>query len=185
MDGLRSVHVFEGRDENIAQRNNLEPTCELQRPSVRDWSAYVFVPEVLQKLQLSIRTLGEDWSAERLHDLLDSNILVCQLVACRAIEVSRLASSPLPYSPRFPFSVWFWRKGGGGVRTRQDQMRPCRQAVDLNTYISRRQRFSKLEEKEEWLSSSSYLEVISKVVPKIWARTNSAIFKVLQFPGQY
>jgi len=54
------------------------------------------------------------------------------------------------------------------ARTRQGRMLPCQQAGDQNTCLkvrftrTRRFRFA-------------YLEVISKVVPKIWARTNSAM----------
>jgi len=37
--------------------------------------------EVLEQLELSICSLGEDGRAERLHDLLDGNILIRELVA--------------------------------------------------------------------------------------------------------
>jgi hypothetical protein len=39
--------------------------------------------QVLQELQLAVGALGQDRCAERLHDLLDSNSLVCELVLCR------------------------------------------------------------------------------------------------------
>ena len=44
--------------------------------------AHIFVSEVLQELQLSVCALGQDWSAERLHDLLDSHGLVGELILC-------------------------------------------------------------------------------------------------------
>lgn len=41
---------------------------------------YILVTEVLEKLQFSIGALGENRSAERLHDLLDSHSLPGKLV---------------------------------------------------------------------------------------------------------
>lgn len=40
----------------------------------------VFVSEMVQELQLSVRSLSQDRRRERLHHLLDGHILVCQLV---------------------------------------------------------------------------------------------------------
>jgi hypothetical protein len=42
--------------------------------------------EMLEELELSVCTLGQNWSAERLHDLLDGNILVGELIAGGAAE---------------------------------------------------------------------------------------------------
>lgn len=36
--------------------------------------------QVLQKLQLAIRPLGQDGGAEGLHDLLNGDILACELI---------------------------------------------------------------------------------------------------------
>lgn len=41
---------------------------------------YIFMSQVLEQLELSIGPLGQDRRAERLHDLLDGDGLVCQLV---------------------------------------------------------------------------------------------------------
>lgn len=41
---------------------------------------YIFMPQVLEQLELSVGPLGQDGRAERLHDLLDGDGLVCQLV---------------------------------------------------------------------------------------------------------
>lgn len=41
---------------------------------------YIFVTEMLEKLQFSIGTLGKDWGAERLHDLLHCHRLPSKLV---------------------------------------------------------------------------------------------------------
>lgn len=44
---------------------------------------HILMPQMLQKLQLAVGALGKDRCAERLHDLLDSDSLVCELVLCR------------------------------------------------------------------------------------------------------
>lgn len=46
--------------------------------------AYILVSEMLEQLQLSVGTLGEDRGAEGLHDLLDRDGLAGQLVPRRA-----------------------------------------------------------------------------------------------------
>ena len=43
----------------------------------------ILMSQVLQELQLAVGTLGQNRCAERLHDLLDSNGLACELVLCR------------------------------------------------------------------------------------------------------
>lgn len=48
--------------------------------------AYIFMFEVLQQLQLPVCSFCENWSAEGFHDLLDSYILVCELISCRAVD---------------------------------------------------------------------------------------------------
>lgn len=45
--------------------------------------------QVLQKLQFAVSALGQHGCAERLHDLLDSNSLVCELILCRTDCVVR------------------------------------------------------------------------------------------------
>lgn len=41
---------------------------------------YILVTEMLEKLQFSIGTLGKDWGAKRLHDLLNCHCLPGKLV---------------------------------------------------------------------------------------------------------
>lgn len=43
----------------------------------------ILVFQVLEQLQFSVGALGENWSAEGLHDLLDGHILVRELVSGR------------------------------------------------------------------------------------------------------
>ena len=43
---------------------------------------YIFVPQMLKKLQLSVCPLGQDRGAERLHNLLDRHSLVRELILC-------------------------------------------------------------------------------------------------------
>lgn len=56
------VDVLQGGDEDVGERDD------------------VFVPDVLEQLELAVRSLGEDRGAEGLHDLLDGHARVCQLV---------------------------------------------------------------------------------------------------------
>lgn len=44
------------------------------------------MPDVLQELQLPVRTLAQHWSAEGLHDLLDSHASASQLIFCGAYQ---------------------------------------------------------------------------------------------------
>ena len=46
----------------------------------------VFVLDVLEKFELTIRAFGENRRAEGLHNLLDSNGCACELVLCRTEE---------------------------------------------------------------------------------------------------
>lgn len=94
--------------------------------------------QVLQQLQLSVCTLGKDRCAEGLHDLLDGDILVGELVSSGAASTTRQ-------------QVIEARDGGRiAYQTRPNAPMPT-----------------------GW--RSEYRDVISNVVPKIWARTNSAM----------
>lgn len=62
------VNVLKGRNENIAQTDD------------------IFMSEMLEKLQFTVSSLGEDRCAKGLHNLLDSHGLVCELVFRRANE---------------------------------------------------------------------------------------------------
>ena len=64
-------HVLERGDEDVAERDD------------------VLVLQVLQQLQLSICPLREHRCAEGLHDLLDGDILVGELVAGGAASTAR------------------------------------------------------------------------------------------------
>lgn len=46
----------------------------------------VFVLDVLEKLELTIRAFGENRRAEGLHNLLDSNGCACELILCGTEE---------------------------------------------------------------------------------------------------
>jgi len=62
------VDVLEGRNEDVAERND------------------ILVSKVLEELEFTVCALGQDGGTEGLHDLLDSDILVCQLIAGGANE---------------------------------------------------------------------------------------------------
>jgi hypothetical protein len=50
--------------------------------------AHILVSEVLEEFQLAVGALGQDRSAEGLHDLLDSHGLAGELILCRAAPMS-------------------------------------------------------------------------------------------------
>ena len=53
----------------------------MDRPRERK-RTHIFVLDMFEKFELAIGTLAEDWSAERLHDLLDRNRGAGQLILC-------------------------------------------------------------------------------------------------------
>lgn len=57
--------------------------------------SYVFVLEMLEKLQFPVGPLGQDGRAERLHNLLDGYILVRELVAGGAVGGKSAAMAQL------------------------------------------------------------------------------------------
>jgi hypothetical protein len=61
-------------------------SMKLEKEAWSSTCAYIFVSEVLQKLQLAICSLCENGSAERFHNFFDSDILVCELISGRAID---------------------------------------------------------------------------------------------------
>lgn len=54
---------------------------------MREGRIYIFVLEMFEQLQLSISPLGQNWSAERLHDLFDGNSLAGELILGRARRI--------------------------------------------------------------------------------------------------
>ena len=59
-------------------------TSQMHWSSEKKFSnTHILMPQMLQELQLAVGAFGKDRCAERLHDLLDSNSLVCELVLCR------------------------------------------------------------------------------------------------------
>lgn len=84
------VHVFEGGNEDIAEGDDLFRKAyvsiyEIGTLLAQGTTTYVFVLEVFQKFEFSIRSFRKNRCAEWLHNLLDGYILVCELVAGRAI----------------------------------------------------------------------------------------------------
>ena len=105
-----NAHVFQRRDEDITEGNDLIKSLIsiMKRTIVRTrqntWGrvqssyaglsyggagAHVFMLKVLEQLELTVCTFGEHRCAERLHDLLDGNILVGELIPGRAVVRNR------------------------------------------------------------------------------------------------
>lgn len=128
---------------------------------------HIFVLQVLEQLQLTVCPLREHRCAKRLHDLLDGDILTGKLILGRAI-----CSMSMPYLRLVPTCF---------QRTRQDQKLPCPPVADQSTYRIASARpytlgkptlaVSRLPgtrpDSEQSRRTSTHLDVISKVVPKI------------------
>lgn len=82
-------------------------TCETSQmhwPSGKKFSnTHILMPQMLQKLQLAVGALGQDRCAERLHDLLDSDSLVGELILGRTgalLEKGLLAAMIIAHQTR-------------------------------------------------------------------------------------
>lgn len=71
-------HVFEGRDEDITEGDDLLSSILIFIfPLI---VAHILMTQMLQKLQLSVGSFGQDRSGEGLHDLLHGDGLLSQLI---------------------------------------------------------------------------------------------------------
>ena len=110
------------------------------------------MPEVLQELQFSVCALGQDRGAERLHDLLDRHGLAGELVLRGTT----------------PWSVC--NHGGGGPQAYQTSPKAPMPTGCRSVYL-----YEGVSRAHAQVGHTTYLLVISNVVPKICARTNSAM----------
>lgn len=102
-------------------------------------STYVLMLQVLQELQFTIRSFRQDRRAEGFHDLLDRNILSCELILGRAVREEGMISTYSSYNrlcgmlrknrPRDVGSV----VAGGGERTRRDRKLPYQLVANPST----------------------------------------------------
>jgi len=127
----------------------------VEAPLVLERATNILVPEVLQELELTVCSLRQDRSAKWLHDLLHGDGLAGELILGRAVWLSghdsqggEAASSTVPDKTE--------RAHAYGLQVGVSEV--------LYQHPSARRS-----------SGSKYLLVISKVVPNIWARTNSAM----------
>lgn len=104
--------------------------------------------EMFQKLQLSVRSLGEHRRAERLHDLLDRHRLSRKLIFCRAASPlgGEIASRPFRHLPDKPEGSHAHRLQIGVSKGISVHLVPSVAALFL-------------------AAASAHLEVISNVVP--------------------
>jgi hypothetical protein len=144
---------------------------EVSRWSRKSGKAYVLVAQVLEQLQLTVCALGQDRRAEGLHDLLDCDGRSSELILGRAVpgvSACPFDSSPECNSPYKPESTHTHRLQ---IRVPVVSVSPCSSRFLPS---SPSPPFSRARAKR---LDCPYLLVISKVVPKIWARTNSAMVK--------
>lgn len=101
-------------------------------------STYILVLEMLQQLQLSVGSLGQNRCAERLHDLFDCDIGTSEVVFGRATQTARISillGNDGYFTSQLRDSSWrCWKERK--KRTKRDQMRPCQPAGDQSTYIT-------------------------------------------------
>jgi hypothetical protein len=137
--------------------------------------AHVFVLEVLEQLELTVCALGEHWSAEGLHDLLDGDILAGKLISGGTVEgtLSQL--------------LLLETRSGARARTVGRETHQTRPKAPMPTgWRSEYLRIERvIKSGRSHRRVQPYLEVISNVVPKIWARTNSAMVKVCPERGGF
>jgi hypothetical protein len=126
-------------------------------------ATHVLMFQMLQQLQFPVCSLGQDRGAEGLHDLLDGHALPGELVFGGAGRRESVYAAPQEVIRR-------------DIRTRQDRMHPFPPAGGQSTCGSN-QFLVGHNTGASPPQSPAYLDVISKVVPKIWARTNSAMME--------
>ena len=120
--------------------------------------AYVLMSKMFEEFQFSICPLWQDWCRKWFHNLFDRHSLTSELISGRTDHIS-------PWNHTFNTFTHH-------TRPKAPIPTGCK-SVYLNCVSSSPAQFS-----------STYLEVISKVVPKIWALTNSAILMIdLDYAG--
>ena len=83
------VNVLEGRDEDVAETDDLHIVLTCMSTSSFAVSAHILVPQVLQQLEFSVGSFRQDRGTDWLHDLLDGHGLVGELILCRATQCQR------------------------------------------------------------------------------------------------
>jgi len=135
-----------------------------QYPGIAGVPTYVLMLQMLEQFQLTVCSLGQDGCAERLHDLLHRHSLPCELILRRATLPSVLMPYPMCLSL---------------LLTTQARRLPCPPAASPCTWTSISMCPAPHPSTSTRYLLHAYLLVISNVVPKICARTNSAIVSVL------
>lgn len=132
-------------------------------------STHVLMSQMLQQFQLSIRSLRQNRRTKRFHDLLHGDRLRCQLIPRRTSD-SNYASAP-----NCPASSRRCRGCERGWSYQTSPKAPIPTGCS-SVYLGRSQCDSqRIKARGGSVHQVPYLLVISKVVPKICARMNSAI----------
>jgi hypothetical protein len=127
---------------------------------------------MLEQLELAVCALGKDRCAEGLHDLLDGNILVGELITGRTVGIK--------VSDRLLLADFVWP--GKGRLTYQTSPKAPIPTGCRSEYLWGCELVAVGHDGancEAGHPENLYLEVISNVVPKICARTNSAMMNDL------
>jgi len=143
-------------------------------PRVSEKRTHILMLQMLQQLQFSVCSLGQDGCAERLHDLLDCDILSRETIFSRAMHPPSVFRQRLLSQKGFIF-----------VPNETKCAHAHRLEIRVPVYKREIMRAKGGAELGAGLPRGcTYLDVISKVVPKICARTNSAIVKIRRCDGR-
>jgi hypothetical protein len=170
------VHVLERRNENVAQADDLGCVSIVSRCSF-SMTAHIFMPQVLEEFEFAVCAFRQNRGAEGFHNLLHSDGLAGQLVSRGALRhrwsVSQISialtgdDGKLPDKTKSAHSHRLEIRVSGGELAAVSFL----PSFPPPLFISPPSFHNINSERKE----KSYRLVISKVVPKIWARTNSAI----------
>lgn len=79
-----NVHILERGNKDVAERNDLDIVRALFFQPGYAVGSHILMLEMLQQLQFTVSPLRQDRSAEGLHNLLNRNMLSCELILGRA-----------------------------------------------------------------------------------------------------
>lgn len=130
--------------------------------------------EMLEQLQLPVGSLGQNGGTEGLHDFFNRHWLCSQLVFGRAVVLMALLACTLGLGVVLCDTGYNIPDQSEGTHSHRLQFRIPRNQVSTNIPLDAPAKAPIVNIAEQGIANRL---VISKVVPKIWARTNSAMME--------
>lgn len=130
--------------------------------------------EMLEQLQLPVGSLGQNGGTEGLHDFFNCDWLCSQLVFGRAVVLMALLACTLGLGVVLCDTGYNIPDQSEGTHSHRLQFRIPRNQVSTNIPLDAPAKAPIVNIAEQGIANRL---VISKVVPKIWARTNSAMME--------